>query len=93
MYENNRENREYLIEEEGTREALPEPSAEVLSSDRIPDTDDEITAEELLNHCTCHIVEGHMQWRCDGEVYRDRLADLLKKEPVMELETDSSLDE
>ena len=93
MYQDNVDNLGNSVDEESTHEALPESSAEDQESDGAPNTDDIITDEELSNHCRCHIVEGYIQWRCDREVYLDRLADLLKKEPVMELETDSSLDE
>ena len=61
MYQENMENIENLVEEEDTREALPEPSAEDQESDGAQDTNDKITNEEILQHCTCHIADGHIQ--------------------------------
>ncbi len=93
MYEEDIENLKDSVEEEDNRDELAEQLAEGQGFDGAPDTDDKITYEELLNHCRCHIVEGHMHWLCDREVYRDCLAGLLEKEPVIELETNWSLDE
>ena len=93
MYEENIENLKDSVEEAGTQEALPEPLAEGQDSDRVPDTNDIINDEELLQHCRCQIADGHMHWLCDEEVYRDRLAGLLEKGPLIELGTNSSLDE
>lgn len=93
MYEGNVENLKDSIEEADAQEELREPAAEVPGSDGAPNTDSIIADEELLNHCRCTVVGGHIQWRCDRELYRNRLVDLLRKEPVIEIETDSSLAE
>ena len=93
MYQENTENRENLVDEQDNRDELSEQinrgSRVRWGSRRREKTMD----GELLNHCRCHIVEGHMHWFCDKEVYRDRLVGLLEKEPFIELETKSSLDE
>lgn len=93
MYEENIENLEDSVEEEGGQEELPEPAAGVPGSDGARNTDDIIADGELLNHCSCTVVEGHIQWRCDRELYRDRLVDLLRSKQVVELDTNWSLDE
>ena len=93
MCEENIGNLENSVEEKDNRDELAEQLAEGQEADRVPDTNDIINDEELLQHCTCHMVDDHIQWLCDREVYRDRLADLLKKEPVIELDTNSSLEE
>ena len=93
MYEENTDNLKMSVEEADTQEALPEQLAESQEFDGAPKIEGETINEEILEHCTCHMVDDHIQWLCDREVYRDRLADLLKKEPVIELETDSSCDE
>ena len=93
MYQENTENRENLVEAQDNRDELSEQLTEDHESDGVPDVEEKTMDGELLNHCRCHIVEGHMHWFCDKEVYRDRLAGLLEKEPFIELETKSSLDE
>ena len=93
MYKENTENLKKSVEEDDTEEALPEQLTEDHESDRAPDVEEKTMDGELLNHCRCHIVEGRMHWFCDKEVYRDRLVGLLGKEPFIELETKSSLDE
>lgn len=93
MDEENVGNQEDSVEEVDTREALSEPSAEDQEHDGAQGTEGEITDEELLHHCRCQIADGHMEWLCDRKIYRDRLANLLKKEPVIELEAKSLLNE
>lgn len=93
MYEGNIVNHKGFIKEAEIQEELQEPAADVPGSERTSNTADQITDETVLDHCRCQIATDHAQCLCDGDVYRDRLVDLLWSTQVVELDTNWSVNE
>ena len=89
MVEEKLNNTEDSVEEPESREELTEPLVESEASTANRDTEG-FAEEEILQHCEPHFKGDRLEWTCDAEAHRDRLAKLLKKEPVITLETKKS---
>ncbi len=93
MYEGNMAKYKGFTKEADNQEEIQEQEADVLGSDRTQEADDKITDVAVLDHCRSRVVNDHIHWLCDEEVYLKRLTGLLRSKQVVELDADSSVDE